>query len=116
MKILIVDDEDDLIRILKDIFDRLGEHFLYASSGEEAFKLLNRFPVGLVISDMRMPNGNGMELLLKTKASFPEIEFYFHTASDVTPEEDDFIRGVIKKPNGFPEMMKLIKNYLKKDP
>ena len=63
MTILIVDDEDTLREIVSMQIEEDGYNVLQAKGGHEAFKLVQKAQIDLVISDMRMPDGDGEELL-----------------------------------------------------
>ncbi len=63
--VLIVDDEDGLRELLVELFSDLGFSTHTASSGNEAKEYLDQNPgkVSCVVSDLRMPNGTGIDLL-----------------------------------------------------
>jgi two-component system sensor histidine kinase/response regulator len=69
--ILCVDDELDNVEALERLF-RKKYQVLKATSGEEALKILAQNPVSVIISDQRMPNMTGVELLSKSIATHPE--------------------------------------------
>lgn len=71
-KLLIVDDETANIRLLERLF---REHYfcLTASSGEEAMTVLDRHEVAVVITDQRMPQMTGIELLKKSAERQPHM-------------------------------------------
>ena len=68
--VLYVDDEQSNLRIFKDTFRRDFE-VLTAISAFEALEILERNRVDVVITDQRMPNMTGVELLKKIYARFP---------------------------------------------
>ena len=71
-KILIVDDEPANLRSLERLFR--GEYeVLTAESGAEALKLLEQHDVALLITDQRMPEMTGIELLQKTVPLRPRM-------------------------------------------
>ncbi len=69
--ILCVDDELDNVEALERLF-RKKYQVLKATSGEEALKILAQNPVSVIISDQRMPNMTGVELLSKSISTHPE--------------------------------------------
>lgn len=67
--ILIVDDEAELLTMLKSIFERTGYHnILTAVSGEEALTLMTAKMPDMVITDVMMPGMDGFELLQEIRA------------------------------------------------
>ncbi|MDR1166517.1 MAG: sigma 54-interacting transcriptional regulator [Deltaproteobacteria bacterium] len=79
--ILIVDDEPNYQLVISEMLTAEGYAVLTAGSGEEAFKLFEAHPeMDLVLTDMTMPNGNGIELLEKVKEARPEVPVIMLTA------------------------------------
>jgi len=71
-KILIVDDEAANLNTLERLF-RKDHDVLTAGSGSEALALLEHHDVALLISDQRMPEMNGLELMERTTALRPHM-------------------------------------------
>jgi len=71
-KLLIVDDETPNIRVLERLF-RDDYYCLTASSGEEAMKLLDQHDVAIIVTDQRMPQMTGIELLKRTADRRPHM-------------------------------------------
>ena len=65
--LLVVDDEADLRNAIAFDFTRKGYHVLTAENGADAFKIVESTPIDVVISDIRMPGGDGIELLNRVK-------------------------------------------------
>jgi len=65
LKILIVDDDEDVRTFIADSFAEAGFHVSMAKSGFEALSLCekNNFKFDIIITDIRMPDGSGIELL-----------------------------------------------------
>ncbi|MFA8344324.1 MAG: sigma-54-dependent transcriptional regulator [Rhodothermaceae bacterium] len=81
-KILIVDDDKSIRQTLKNLFTR--ENFVVecAENGAEAIELIQKERPDLIISDMRMPEITGLELLEKVKELDSNIPFIIITAYD----------------------------------
>jgi len=62
-KILIVDDEEPILRISKEILKRKNFLVKTANNGEEGIKLFTSEDFDLIITDIRMPNRNGLDLI-----------------------------------------------------
>ena len=73
-KILIVDDEQDIRDVLALTLADLGYDVLTAEEGEEAFGLFQKDSPPIVVTDIKMPGMDGIELLQKMKQENPETE------------------------------------------
>ena len=83
MRILVVDDFDTMIRIIKNILNDLGfENIITARNGEQACHVLGKEKIDFIISDWNMPVMTGIELLKKVKGSpeWSHIPFLMVTA------------------------------------
>jgi CheY-like chemotaxis protein len=67
-RILVVDDETDFRDALAFSFKRKGYQVICASNGNEAYELIQKGSIDVVISDIRMPGGDGIELLERTRS------------------------------------------------
>ncbi|MCB0412762.1 MAG: response regulator [Bdellovibrionales bacterium] len=112
-KILVVDDEVDIQEIIKDLFEVFGFDVTTASSGNEAQAILENDSFDVIISDVRMPDGSGIDLLKWVRnRSLSEPKFFFITGySDHTiPEVLDLgAEGLFAKPFEASEMRENIK-------
>ena len=86
--VLVVDDEPDLRDILKESISAYGANVIEAPNGRAAFELVEQNPVDVVVTDVRMPGGNGIELLekIKSRADRPLV-MMMSGYSDLTIEE-----------------------------
>lgn len=78
--ILIVDDEIEYQRAFSFILTSNGYQVLTCSNGQEALENLSRNPVDLVMTDLKMPGMDGMELVQRVKDIYPDIEIMIITA------------------------------------
>ncbi len=88
-KIMVVDDEPDLSEAIAFDLKRKGFQVVTAVSGREAFEMAASNPVDLILSDVRMPNGDGIELLDRIKAKDVRIPvvIFISGFADITLEE-----------------------------
>jgi DNA-binding response OmpR family regulator len=113
-KVLIVDDEETLTwSMAKSLSkDRDKYEVMIANNGKEAFQLLKTNKIDLVISDIRMPDINGLDLLVMIKKEFPETKVIIMTAygsADVQKEANQ--RGslfYIEKPFEISDIRRII--------
>ena len=80
MRCLVVDDEPRLRRVLTRLLEAEGFSCAEADSGVEALRQLERQPVPLVISDLRMPEMDGVTLLREIITRWPETAVIVVTA------------------------------------
>lgn len=71
--VLAVDDEPNILAALRRLFRETGWRILTAGSAEEALVLLSLEPVNAVLSDMRMPGMDGVQLLEKVRLGWPHV-------------------------------------------
>ena len=79
-RILIVDDEPSIRRVLRAQLNRDGYDVTAAENGAEAITLLEREPFELVVTDLKMPGVGGMELLAYCATNFPGLPVILITA------------------------------------
>ena len=77
---LVVDDEPRLRQVLVHLMQNDGFSCREASNGAEALEILQYEPVPLVLSDMRMPKMDGIELLRQVRARYPDTALVMITA------------------------------------
>jgi len=78
--LLIVDDEPMMRDLLQRILCRDGYKLLLAKDGKEALAVLEKKPVDIIISDVRMPRLDGLELLKIVRTKYPRISVIIMTA------------------------------------
>ena len=62
-KVLVVDDEPDLLELLELTLSRMGLDTTRAESVNDALRLLDREPFDLCLTDMRLPDGEGLRVV-----------------------------------------------------
>lgn len=72
--ILVVDDDEDILELIERHLSNKGYEVLTAYDGEQALPLLEKVKFDLVITDLKMPRMDGMELLRRVKEKDPNIE------------------------------------------
>lgn len=100
-KILYVDDELINLQLFKFNFQKDFNLFL-ASSGKEALDILEKEPIQVIISDLKMPGMNGIELIKTIKKKDPEkicmmlSAYYISEAKDMGLEESLLYKYIVK--------------------
>lgn len=110
--ILIVDDNEALAQTLRDIVELKGYHAAVATSGIEAIMLLEATSFSCVISDVRMPALNGMELYHLVRKRHPDTRVLLMSAY---VEDGAVLTGlgegappVLRKPLDIPLLLSLV--------
>lgn len=78
--ILIIDDEESQRNILRGYLEKKGYKIYSASSGTEGIELIRKNMIDIVLSDYKMPDKTGLEVLEEVKNINPEISFIILTA------------------------------------
>lgn len=114
--ILVVDDEKDLCDLMAESLEDIGHFVLTATGGHEAIHLMAKHDFDLIISDLKMANGDG-HLILNNLNNFsskrPEIIFitgFLGNESEVLLQKG--ARAVYQKPLNFDEFFKSIDQIL----
>lgn len=117
-KILVVDDEQSLRDVLSIMLKRAGYAVTSAMDGEEAIELLNKEIFDLVITDLRMPKIDGMEVLKAVKSASPEtvvlIITAFASADSAVEAMKQGAYDYLTKPFQVDEVQLIIRNALEK--
>jgi response regulator RpfG family c-di-GMP phosphodiesterase len=77
---LVVDDEPRLRQVLMRLMESDGFSCVEAGTGADALHILERLPVTLVLTDLRMPQMDGIELLRQVRARWPDVAVVMITA------------------------------------
>ena len=116
--ILCVDDEADILELFRDEFLELGYKVLEASNGVDAFKVFQGNEVDCIVSDIRMPGGDGVSLVRNVKESGSTVPMFLVTGfSDYTAEDLSGlgVSAVIFKPFDLEEVVEMVKNTVEKN-
>lgn len=79
-KIMVVDDEPNMLKLFQTILGKEGFAISTAASGTEALSLLNQETYDFVISDLLMPKVSGIDLMKEVKIHHPDLPFIVITA------------------------------------
>jgi DNA-binding NtrC family response regulator len=78
-RILIVDDDEQIQSLLADYFHTLGYETVIAADGAGAMRTLNQYDIDCIISDLIMPDMDGIELLKQIRTQKKRIPFIIIT-------------------------------------
>lgn len=118
--ILVVDDDLHILEVLEARLSSAGYEVFKAAGAQEALKLLKTRQVDLMISDMKMPNMGGMNLLKEARTMVPGLPVVFLTAYGTIP---DAVRAVkagavdyLAKPFEGRDLLNKTREFLKEVP
>ncbi len=118
LKVLCVDDEENILKSLKRLFRREPFQVLTATSGREGLEVLrNAGNIGLILSDQRMPEMSGSVFLEEAKALAPGVPRMILTGyADVQSAADAIKQGgayrIIAKPWNDQELLQAVRELL----
>ena len=78
--LLVVDDDTSNLASLVRIFEKLELRTLAATNGQEALSIIRQKNVGVILTDLMMPQMSGIELLQNAKVFNPDVEVVLMTA------------------------------------
>lgn len=120
-KILIVDDEQDIVESLKFVLEASDYICYCAYNGEDGLRLAKEIVPDLMILDVMMPKINGYKIsrLLKFDNKYKDIPILMVTArtqmEDKLIGEETGVDEYITKPFELDDIVKIVDSYLKKD-
>jgi CheY-like chemotaxis protein len=113
--ILIVDDNQSMANTLADILEFKGYKVHIAYSGSKALEILQQYPIDVLLTDVKMPNMNGLELYRKTRQLYPQLITVFmtaYTADDLIKQGmAEGIKTVLDKPVEIKFLLLLFSAY-----
>jgi DNA-binding response OmpR family regulator len=118
--ILVVDDDDIMLKAIKNILNKDGFNVVTASDGKEAFELLEHTVYDIVITDLMLPHANGLEVVGKLRHNDANRNVGIIVVSSVGNEEtiteafrlgaDDYLKKPIMAGELLMRIRKLIAN------
>ncbi len=79
-RILLVDDHENTRILVTELLDSMGYRVLQAKDGEEAMKLVEIGPIDLVMTDLKMPKMDGIELTRAIRRIEPTLPIMVYSA------------------------------------
>lgn len=121
MKILIVDDREDNVYMLKTFLEGSGFEVAAAGNGEDALAVMEAEKIDLIISDILMPKMDGFQLCRKVKSegTLKNIPFAFYTASYTDDRDEELAMKIgadifIRQPVEPSELLEIIRDLIEK--
>lgn len=109
--LLIVDDDEDAVETLGDIFVAQGYAVATAGDGQAAVALVETGQYRVVLMDARMPGLNGVDALKRMRTTAPETRVIIMTAftrDELMRDAQRLALAVLAKPLDFEELLPLV--------
>jgi len=119
-RILIIDDEEQIRSMLRLMLERDGYEVVEAPDGIEGIKAYRRKPADLIITDLIMPNKDGIGMIIELQKEFPEVKIIAMSGGGLNKPEG-YLQGAKKlgaactltKPIDREKMLRAVKNIIK---
>jgi CheY-like chemotaxis protein len=114
MKILIVDDNQDLASLIKWMLEDEGFEVKLAKDGQDGYSAYLLFNPDLVLTDIQMPEKNGLELMEYIRGHNPTVRTIYMSGdlsqywSPLEEERKKYHVGVLEKPFSKEQLMSLL--------
>jgi len=122
-RILIIDDEPQIRSMLKLMLERDGYEVVEAPDGVAGIKVYRQNPADLIITDLIMPNKDGIGMIIDLKKEFPEVKIIAMSGGGLN-KPDGYLKGAKKlgasctltKPIDREEILRVVAAILKNTP
>ncbi|MCX7920204.1 MAG: sigma-54 dependent transcriptional regulator [bacterium] len=117
-KILVVDDDPNSLAAMGEALERAGYEILLARNGTEAFQILTATPPDLILTDLKMPSIDGLEILNAARRIDPNISVIIITGYGTVESAVEAMKSgaehYLMKPINLEELRVVVKNALEK--
>jgi len=119
-RILIIDDEPQIRSMLRLMLERDGYEVVEAPDGIEGIRAYRRKPADLIITDLIMPNKDGIGMIIELQKEFPDVKIIAMSGGGLNKPEG-YLKGAKKlgaactltKPIDREKMLRAVKNTIK---
>jgi CheY-like chemotaxis protein len=114
MKILIVDDNQDLAFLIKWMLEDEGHEVKSAKNGIDGYLMYFLFNPDLVLTDIQMPEKNGLDLIREIRSHNPDVRTIYMSGdlsryvSPLEEEKEKYHVGILEKPFSRNDLISLV--------
>jgi CheY-like chemotaxis protein len=119
-RILVIDDDEQVLDMLYESLTREGYGVLRASNGEQGLRLYRQEPVDLIITDIIMPEKEGIETIIELRQDFPDVKIIAMSGGGRIGTKDYLhlakifgVQRTFTKPVAREQLLDVIKELLK---
>jgi len=117
LRMMIVDDEIEILKMLKDVFELRGWETITTPTGLTVMSTLEKEPIDIILLDIKLPNGSGLTVLKNIKKKYPKLPVIMFTGFGY---EDNMVNeamhlgaaGYVSKNVPIQELIEVINNTL----
>jgi two-component system response regulator AtoC len=111
-RILVVDDEPGIRSFLREALEDMGYTVVEAGDGQQAIDLLDKEHFHLLLTDLKMPRLDGMNLVRKVRSELPDMEILVLTAHGTVDSAVEAMKlgahDYLQKPLASPDELRLV--------
>ncbi|MEI6833157.1 MAG: response regulator [bacterium] len=105
--VLIVDDDSTLLKFFKIHLNKFFSRVVVVESAKAAIETMKEREIDLVLTDVRMPKIDGLELMLKIRKQYPSIPILLISGEPMSDDQAEIVKtadGFLAKPFGIDEL------------
>ena len=118
-KILVIDDEEQMRDMLQGLLEQRGYEVVVAPNGKVGARLCTEEQIGVVITDLLMPEMDGIETIMALKREFPDVKIIAISGGGRIGPEDYLkmanslgAQYTLKKPFSTKELLEAVKDLM----
>ena len=117
-RILVIDDDPEMRAMLEQTLQSVGHHVMLAADGRQGLAQIASAPADLVITDLYMPNKDGLETIIELRQRFPNVAIIAMSGRTVAATMLSIARQlgafeVLQKPFVTGELLRAVDNALR---
>jgi CheY-like chemotaxis protein len=117
--ILLIDDEENFRRVLKQVLVNAGYEVIEASNGAEGIRFFYEKPADMIVTDIIMPEKEGIETIIELKTAFPDVKLIAMSGGGWYGTDIDFDMAkklgarTLDKPFALQELLDVVQELLR---
>jgi len=116
-RILIVDDEEEIQRLFEDYVEMIGYESALAKNGKEALNMVKKEDYDLVVTDLKMPEMDGVSFMKEAKKLCPELKFVILTGYSSQKSMEESVESgsyvYLEKPVDYEDFKEIVRRVFK---
>lgn len=121
-RLLVVDDNEDMRQSMKRLLEHFGYQVEIAPNGARAFEMQSKVGADVLITDIFMPDTDGLETIRNFRAAFPHVKIIAMSGGGASIREADYLStasvagadAVLRKPFSKESLLKALEDLAPK--